>query len=102
MNEIVIAKKKNHWVGGDAVPFISEITEADKPDFVELTDEALKHMFRDLEKPVTEEEELGAEYNFSEVYGADWYEARFPGFTPEEYWFMSKAGHEDNALKEKE
>ena len=101
MSEIV-QKKKNHWVGGDNIPLASDITEDDKPDFVELSDEDLKYMFKDLVPHVAEEEEVGSEYNFSEIYGPDWYEARFPGFTQEEYWFMSKAGHEENALEEKE
>ena len=88
----MVVKSTKGYVVGDEIKNIAEIEECDKPDFIELTEDALAHMFKDLIKDDADEcEELGNEYNFSEIYDAQWYAERFPGFTPEEYWFMSKA-----------
>jgi len=106
MSEIVKVKKNKRFVVGDEIKFIGEIQECDKPEFIEIPHDALMGMFKDLAK-VNDDgeigpEPLGSEYNLHEIYDAEWYAERFPGFTAEEYFFMSKADKEDNLRLELE
>lgn len=99
--EVDVVKNKT-FVVGDEIKLISEIQECDKPVFVDLTEAALMGMFKDLAKVddngEIEPEPLGSEYDLNEIYNAEWYAERFPGFTPEEYWFMSQAAKEENKI----
>ena len=96
--EVDVVKNKQ-FVVGDEIKLISEIQECDKPVFVDLPEEAVLGMFKDLikidDKGDIDEESPSSEYDF-EPYDAAWYAEKFPGFTPEEYWFMSIADKEDN------
>ena len=98
--EVDVVKNKV-FVVGDEIKLISQIEECDKPEFVELPEGALMGMFKDLAKINYDgdiaEDELGTEYNF-EIYDAEWYAERFPGFTPEEYFYMSESAKEDNKI----
>ena len=93
--------KNKTFVVGDEIKLISEIQECDKPVFVELPEGVLIDMFKDLATTNTDgdiaEDELGGEYNY-EIYDASWYAERFPGFTPEEYFYMSEAAKEENKI----
>jgi len=99
--EVDVVKNKV-FVVGDEIKLIGDIQECDKPVFVELTEAALMGMFKDLAKVnddgEIEPEPLGSEYDLHEIYDAQWYAERFPGFTPEEYWFMSEAAKEENKI----
>ena len=99
--EVDVVKNKV-FVVGDEIKLIGDIQECDKPVFVELTEAALIGMFKDLAKVnddgEIEPEPLGSEYDLHEIYDAQWYAERFPGFTPEEYWFMSEAAKEENKI----
>ena len=102
MSELVEVEIKNKvFVVGDEIKLISQIQECDKPVFVDLTEEALMGMFKDLAvvNGVGDiaETPLGSDYNY-EIYDAEWYAERFPGFTPQEYWFMSEAGKDENRV----
>lgn len=93
-------KVRKCFVVGDEIKKIDEIDENDKPDFVELTDGQLLGMFKDLAKVNDDcdvaEQPLESEYNFHEIYDAEWYAERFPGFTPAEYWYMANAAEKEN------
>ena len=73
MSELVEVEIKNkRFVVGDEIKLISEIQECDKPVFVDLTEEALMGMFKDLAKVddngEIEPEPLGSEYDLNEIY----------------------------------
>ena len=102
MSELVEVEIKNKvFVVGDEIKLISEIEECDKPEFVNLTDTQLLGMFKDLATTNSDgdiaEESLGSEYDY-EIYDAQWYSEKFPGFTPQEYWFMSEAAKDQNRV----
>ena len=99
--EVDVVKNKV-FVVGDEIKLIGDIQECDKPVFVELNEASLMGMFKDLAKVKDdgeiEPEPLGSEYDLHEIYDAQWYAERFPGFTPEEYWYMSEAAKEENKI----
>ena len=98
--EVDVVKNKT-FVVGDEIKLISQIEECDKPEFIELDEAAVLGMFKDLikidDKGDIAEESPSSEYDF-EPYDAAWYAEKFPGFSPEEYWFMSIAAKEDNKI----
>ena len=102
MSELLEVEIKNKvFVVGDEIKLIGDIEECDKPEFVDLTDGALLGMFKDLavvnDDGDIAEKPLGSEYDY-EIYDAEWYAERFPGFTPQEYWFMSEAAKDENRV----
>jgi len=96
--ELSIVPRQRCYTSGDEIKQWNEIEEMDKPEFTELSDEGIMAMFKDLLKTdddgELEVEPLGPEYNFSEVYGAEYYAERFPGFSEETYEIMAKANAE--------
>ena len=98
--EVDVVKNKR-FVVGDKIKLLSKIEECDKPVFVELPEGVLIDMFKDLATTNADgdiaEDGLGDEYNY-EIYDASWYAERFPGFTNEEYWYMSEAAKEENKI----
>ena len=98
--EVDVVKNKT-FVVGDEIKLISQIKECDKPEFVELPEGVLMNMFKDLATVNANddiaEDELGSEYSY-EIYDASWYAEKFPGFTPEEYFYMSEAAKEENKI----
>ena len=69
---------------------------ANKGEFIEMDESFLTNMFKDL--VLEEGYELGNEFNLGEVYGADYYEERNPGF-PEE-WYEILADEDKRLNKE--
>jgi hypothetical protein len=109
MGEIVetstLAKQKRIrcYTSGDVIKQWDEIDEEDKPEFTELSDAGIMSMFKDMIKiednGELEVEPLGPEYNFSEVFGADYYAEKFPGFSDETYEIMARAHYDANAIE---
>jgi len=99
MSDMRVADKRIRcWVSGDEIKRWDEIEELDKPEFIEISDEGLHSMFKDLIKieddGEIEVEPLGPEYNFHEIYGPEYYAERFPGFSDETYEILAKASAE--------
>ena len=69
---------------------------ANKGEFVEMQEDYLESMFKDL--VLEEGYEIGNEFNLGEVHGADYYEERNPGF-PEE-WYEILADEDKKINKE--
>jgi len=96
--ELSIVPRQRCYTSGDEIKQWNEIEEMDKPEFTELSDEGIMAMFKDLLKTdddgELEVEPLGPEYNFSEVFGAEYYAERFPGFSEETYEIMARASAE--------
>ena len=111
MTELIIEKPSRPKIRctGDAIPFLSEVTEADKPEWTDLTDGQLAHMFKDLigkDKEEGEPEEpvhiddLPDEYRFDKVQDVDYYANLFPGFDDFAYSIM--VGEDKKREKETE
>lgn len=66
----------------DEIKLISQITEEDKGDFIEMTEHDLLDMFGELKTP--DEKTLPEELNY-EICGVGYYKKKFPGFSDEEY-----------------
>jgi len=83
------------YTTGDEVKRWDEIDEDDKPEFVDLTEEGVMAMFKDMikvsDEGEIEPEPLGSEYDFHELYGPEYYAEKFPGFDDETYYIMAKA-----------
>ena len=83
------------YTSGDVIKNWDEIEEMDKPEFTEISDGGLHAMFKDLiqvsDDGEIEVEPLGPEYNFSEIYGPEYYAEKFPGFSDETYEIMARA-----------
>lgn len=98
---------------GDVIPFASEVTEADKPEWTDLSDGQLADMFKDLigkdkadgepEDPV-HIDDLPDEYRFDKVQDIDYYKELFPGFEDFCYTIMvdEDKKREKALLEEKE
>jgi hypothetical protein len=69
---------------------------ANKGEFIEMDESFLKNMFKDL--VLEEGYELGNEFNLGEIYGADYYEERNPGFPDE--WYEILADEDKRLNKE--
>jgi|AOAMet1_18_M0_10_1038524.scaffolds.fasta_scaffold11564_2 hypothetical protein len=86
------------YTSGDEIKFLDDMTEADKPEFHDITDEELNDMFKHLipvevvEDDEDETIEIPDNINY-EIYGADWYRMKFPGFDEEHYELMAKAAN---------
>ena len=91
MAELIIEQPTRPKIrcNGDVIPFIDAVTESDKPEWTDLSDDALAHMFKDLigkdkkegdpEEPV-HADDLPDEYRFDKVQAEDYYAELFPGF----------------------
>jgi hypothetical protein len=99
-------ERKRIYASGDVIKLQSEITEVDKPEFQDISEDQLMFLFKDLiPKEVIsgemEEEIVLPEFlNFS-IYGSEWYRDKFPGFADEHYELMAKAAAIENAEEEK-
>jgi hypothetical protein len=95
------SQRKRCYTSGDEIKLLSEIVELDKPEFIELSDEDLMSMFKDLVVIKEEEDEepepieLKSSLNYG-IYDEQWYAAKFPGFPDEAYRLMVVAAKEDN------
>ena len=93
--ELTVAPRQRCYTSGDMIKRWDEMREEDKPEFTELSEEGIMSMFKDMLKTddegELEVEPLGPEYNFNEVFGAEYYAERFPGFSDETYEIMAKA-----------
>ena len=90
------------YTSGDEIKTLAEMTEEDKPEFHDITDEELNDMFKHLipVEVVDDEEDETVEIPDNidyEIYGIDWYKMKFPGFDEEYYEMMVKAAKEENA-----
>ena len=91
MAELIIERPARPKIrcNGDVIPFIDAVTEADKPNWTDLTDGQLADMFKDLigkdkedgeaEEPV-HIDDLPDEYRFDKMQAEDYYKELFPGF----------------------
>ena len=57
---------------------LTELTEEDKGEFMEMTDDELGDIVKGLQ--INEDIQLGSEFNFDKVYDAEYYADKFPGF----------------------
>jgi len=74
------------YTTGDEIKFIDVISENDKPEFIEISDNDLMNMFKHM---IKDEEEVEIPTNLSyEVHCVDWYKSKFPGFDDEHYELM--------------
>jgi hypothetical protein len=100
---LVKQPRQRCYTSGDEIKQWNEIEEVDKPEFTELSDAGIMSMFKDMIKieddGELEVEPLGPEYNFSELYGADYYAEKFPGFCDETYEIMARAHIDVNAIE---
>jgi len=91
------------YTTGDEIKQWDEMGEEDKPEFTELSDAGIMSMFKDMIKieddGELEVEPLGAEFDFSELYGVEYYAEKFPGFSDETYEIMAKTHYERNAIE---
>jgi hypothetical protein len=98
-------QRKRCYTSGDEIKLLSEIQELDKPEFIELSDEDLMSMFKDL-IVINEENELEPEpiemkssLNYG-IYDEQWYAEKFPGFPDETYHLMVIAAKEENDARD--
>ena len=96
----LVKKRICAYATGDKIKLLSEITEEDKPDFVELTDKELMDMFKDLVVEKKEDEdpepmEFPSSLNYG-IYDEEWYAKKFPGFPEETYNLMVQCDKVDN------
>ena len=99
-------ERKRIYASGDVIKLQSEITEMDKPEFQDISEEQLMFLFKDLiPKEVIsgemEEEIVLPEFLDFSIYGSEWYRDKFPGFDDEHYELMAKAAALENAEEEK-
>ncbi len=101
--ENTMVPRQRCYTTGDEIKWWNEIEEMDKPEFTELSDAGIMSMFKDMlktdENDEFEAEPLGPEYNFSELYGADYYAEKFPGFCDETYEIMARAHIDVNGIE---
>ena len=57
---------------------LSELTEADKGEFVEMSEKEVDDIAKGLQ--VDESIQLGPEFSFEKTYDAQYYSEKFPGF----------------------
>ncbi len=86
------------YTTGDKIKLQSEITEADKPEFHELSETELLGMFKDLIPVDIVEDDIEIPDNLQfNIHGPDWYRDKFPGFKDEYYCMMAEAAELENA-----
>ena len=84
------------------IPTLEQLTDDNKGEFVEYEDTDFAKMFNGL-LDYTYDEELEMDnldwnsVNY-EIYGADYYEEKFPGFAPEIYELLAESTKEENKL----
>jgi hypothetical protein len=97
-----IVPRQRCYTSGDVIKNWDEMDETDKPEFTELSDDGIMAMFKDMlktdENDELEVEPLGAEFDFSELYGVEYYAEKFPGFSDETYVIMARTHYERNEL----
>ena len=108
MNEVdtlegsAIVPRQRCYTSGDEIKRWDEMGEEDKPEFTELSDAGIMAMFKDMlktdENDEFEVEPLGLEFDFSELYGAEYYAEKFPGFSDETYEIMARTNNDPNAI----
>ena len=100
---LVKQPRQRCYTTGDVIKQWNEIEEEDKPEFTELSDAGIMSMFKDMIKieddGELEVEPLGPEYNFSELFGADYCAEKFPGFCDETYEIMARAHIDVNGIE---
>jgi len=57
---------------------LTEMTEKDKGEFIEMTDDEIGDIVKGLQ--INEDIKLGSEFNFDKIYDAQYYAEKFPGF----------------------
>jgi hypothetical protein len=57
---------------------LNEMTEKDKGEFIDMTDDEIGDIIKGLQ--INEDIELGSEFNFDKIYDAQYYAEKFPGF----------------------
>lgn len=83
------------WTSGDEIIELDKITEEDKPEFQDITDDALMDMFQHL---LSDEPDIPSELTY-EVHGADWYKEKFPGFDDDHYNIMVQSAKQAHELE---
>ena len=100
--ENTMVPRQRCYTSGDEIKQWDEMSEEDKPEFTELSDAGIMAMFKDMlktdENDEFEVEPLGPEFDFSELYGAEYYAEKFPGFSDETYEIMAKTHYDQNAI----
>lgn len=94
-------KRIRCYTTGDEIKFLDAITEEDKPEFQEITDDELMGMFKHMisVKDDTEEHEpaeLDSSLNFS-IYDQEWYKQKFSGFPEDVYDLLVEVDKRENA-----
>lgn len=92
------------YTTGDEIKFLDTITEEDKPEFQELTDDQLMGMFKDMisvkddtegeQEPKPHEED--SRFNYS-IYDQEWYAMKFRGFPNDVYDLLVEVDKKENA-----
>ena len=86
------------------IPKIEELNDNNKGQWVEHDDSNFTKMFEGLLDYCADEEEYDT-LNWNtvnyQVYGADYYEEKFPGFAPEVYEILAKSTEEENKIVDK-
>ena len=96
-----MTKRIRCFTTGDEIKIHADMTEEDKPEFHDITDDELHDMFKHL-VPVEivdddEDENIEIPDNIHyEIYGADWYRMKFPGFEDDHYMMMAEAAKLSN------
>jgi hypothetical protein len=83
------------------IPKIEELNDNNKGQWVEHDESNFTKMFDGLLDYCADEEEwdnLNWDTVNYQVYGADYYEEKFPGFAPEVYEILAKSTEEENKV----
>lgn len=83
------------YTSGDEIIELDKMTEEDKPEFQDITDDALMDMFQHL---LRDEPDIPSELTY-EVHGADWYKEKFPGFDDDHYNIMTQCAKQAHELE---
>jgi len=86
------------------IPSIDQLGELNKGKWVEHDETNFHKMFEGLLDYCADEDEYdNLDWNTVnyEVYGADYYEEKFPGFAPEVYQILAKSTEEENKVIDK-
>lgn len=88
----------------DNIPTLEELDENNKGLWVEHDESNFGKMFEGLLDYCADEEEFdNLDWNTVnyQVYGADYYEEKFPGFSEEVYEILAKSTEEENKIVDK-
>ncbi len=86
------------------IPKIEELNDNNKGQWVDHDDSNFAKMFEGLLDYCADEESYdNLDWNTVnyQVYGADYYEEKFPGFAPEVYDILAKSTEEENKIVDK-